>query len=86
MANKYETTEKRSAKWAFTNDAGHVHAANTLISYVWTGAGTTSAPDPATFANYTIGINSDGVSSGNVYHVIDGAWVDTGATVATLYG
>jgi len=87
MSNTYETTDlERKARWAFTNDAGHVLISNSMISYHWAGAALTNAPDPTDFPNYQIGINADGASTGNVYHTIDGAWVDTGATVAQLYG
>jgi hypothetical protein len=59
---------------------------NGLITYVWAGAGTINAPNAAAFPDFVIGVNSDGASTGLVYHVINGAWVATGATVANLYG
>ena len=59
---------------------------NSLISYHWTSADDTDAPTATNFADYTVGIASDGVAAGLVYHVIDGAWVPTGADVQNLYG
>ena len=56
------------------------------IVYQWSGAGTTNAPSATNLSNFVIGVNSSGASTGNVYHVIDGTWTDTGATVANLYG
>ena len=63
-----------------------VSVTNGLISYHWTSADDTDAPIATSLADYTIGLASDGATAGAVYHVIDGAWVATGATVANLYG
>lgn len=63
-----------------------VVVSNGLISYHWTSADDADAPTATSLADYTIGLASDGASTGVVYHVIDGAWVSTGATVANLYG
>ena len=57
-----------------------------LINVHWAGSTTTNAPDAADFPDYYIGANNGGISTANVYHVIDGVWVDTGATVANLFG
>lgn len=56
----------------------------TLISYFWSGADATNAPDQATTGE--LGAAADGASTGAVYHYNGTAWVDTGATVANLYG
>lgn len=69
-----------------TNGALHVQVTNGLISYHWTSADDTDAPTATALPNYTIGVASDGAAAGAVYHVIDGAWVATGATVTNLYG
>lgn len=69
-----------------TDNALHVTVANSLLSYVWTGAGTGSAPSATSLGNFTVGADSDGVAAGLTYHVITGAWVATGATVKNLYG
>lgn len=66
--------------------AAHVAVANSLISYHWTSADDTDAPDATGFADYLVGVASDGATGGAVYHTIDGAWVATGTTVANLYG
>jgi hypothetical protein len=63
-----------------------VVVANSLISYFWAGAGTTAAPDASNLPDFVIGVNNGGVASANVYHVIGGAWVDTGSLVSHLYG
>ena len=68
------------------NDAGRVVVSNGLISYHWTSADATDAPTATSLADYTIGLALDGAATGVVYHVIDGAWVSTGADVANLYG
>lgn len=67
-----------------TNGAAHVYASP--VSYYWSGAGTTNAPTATDIADFTLGVNSDGASTGNVYWVIGGSWVDTGATVTNLFG
>lgn len=69
-----------------SDGASKVAVTNGLISYYWAGAGTTSAPDATSLADFTVGVNGNGASTGNVYHVINGTWTDTGATVANLYG
>lgn len=56
------------------------------ISYFWTATGLTNAPDPAGFKNGILGADLDGISTAAVYHVVEGTWVATGATVANLYG
>lgn len=56
------------------------------ISYFWTGSGITNAPDATGFKDGILGANSDGISTGAIYHVVDGVWIATGATVANLYG
>lgn len=58
----------------------------TRVQHVWAGAGTTAAPDPSGMANFTVGVNQGGVTAADVYWVINGAWVDTGASVANLFG
>jgi hypothetical protein len=70
----------------FDDGVAQVVVANSLLSYVWTGAGTTSAPSATALADFVVGANSDGAATGLTYHVIDGAWVATGATVKNLYG
>ena len=55
-------------------------------SYHWTSADDTDAPTATAIADYTVGVSADGASTGIVYWVIDGAWVSTTATVATLFG
>jgi len=67
-------------------ETARVVVANSLISYHWTSADDTDAPDATNFADYLVGVASDGATGGAVYHTIDGAWVATGATVANLYG
>ena len=69
-----------------TANAQRVSVANSMITVHWAGAGTTSAPVATNLPNYTIGVNAGGITTADVYHVIDGAWVDTGASVANLYG
>lgn len=66
--------------------SAYVVVANSLISYHWTSADDTDAPDATNFADYVVGVASDGATGGAVYHVIDGGWVATGTTVANLYG
>ena len=67
-------------------DSQKVAVTNSVISYHWAGAGTTNAPDATSLPNYVVGVNTDGAATGLVYHVINGAWVPTGADVANLYG
>ena len=69
-----------------TGGAAHVFTVNNLISYHWASADDTDAPDATSFSDYVIGVASDGVAAGLVYHVIDGGWVPTGADVQNLYG
>lgn len=61
-----------------------------ILSAIWSGVGTGSAPDPEDYVQGAIGADQDGVTGGNVYHVVGAAgsksWVDTGASVANLYG
>ena len=64
----------------------YVFTVNNLISYHWTSADDTDAPTATALPDYVIGVASDGVAAGLVYHVIDGAWVPTGADVQNLYG
>jgi len=56
------------------------------VSFVWSGAGTTNAPDASGLPNFIRGVNADGAATANIYWVIDGSWTDTGATVAQLHG
>jgi len=56
------------------------------ITVFWTGAGTSSAPSATGFKNGILGANSDGISTGTVYHVVAGVWVSTGATISNFYG
>lgn len=72
--------------WNFTDNAAHVRVSNSLVTYYWSGADDTNAPDASGLADFTVGVSADGASTGLVYHVINGNWVDTGATVANLYG
>lgn len=84
-----ETLRSGSRKWnpiKETDGAAHVVVSNSLISYHWTSADDTDAPDATDFADYVVGAASDGAAAGLTYHVIDGAWVATGATVTNLYG
>jgi hypothetical protein len=67
-------------------DSQKVTVSNSILSYSWAGTGTTSAPSAANLDNFTVGAASDGVAAGVVYHVIDGVWISTGATVTNLYG
>lgn len=73
-------------EWGGVGDAGKVHIANGLISHHWAGTGTTNAPDATAMDDYTVGVNQSGIATADVYHVIDGVWVDTGAAVSNLYG
>ena len=61
-----------------------------IFTTFWAGAGTTNAPDAASYKIGTLGANNDGASSADVYHVVDVAgvytWVSTGATVTNIYG
>ena len=61
-----------------------------IIMAFWAGAGTTNAPAAANYREGSLGANNDGASTANVYHVVNVAnvptWVDTGATVANIYG
>ena len=68
------------------NPAVNTTVANGLVSYRWTSADATDAPVATDLADFTVGLASDGVAAGVVYHVIGGAWVSTGATVTNLYG
>lgn len=86
MTQMHGYNKKRGTLERIFSDGHAAKVSGSLISYHWAGAGTTNAPDATDFYNYTIGVNSDGASTGNVYHVIDGTWTDTGATVANLYG
>ena len=56
----------------------------------WAGAGTTNAPPAADYQEGSLGANNDGASTANVYHVVSvsgtKSWIDTGATVANIYG
>lgn len=54
------------------------------ISYFWASADATDAPTTATTGQ--IGAASAGATGGKIYHYTGTAWVDTGATVANLYG
>lgn len=54
------------------------------VHVIWAGASTTNAP--ASAAVGTIGANQGGITTAEVYHYSGSAWVDTGATVANLYG
>ena len=65
---------------------GRARVGGSLISYHWPGAGTGNAPDPTDFFNYTIGADSNAVAGATIYHVVDGAWVSLGVTVAQLHG
>ena len=56
------------------------------VRHVWPGTGITSAPSAKNLPNFDVGVNSDGATGGNVYWVISGAWVDTGALVVNLFG
>ena len=56
----------------------------TRVHVIWAGASTTNAPTTAAMG--TIGANQGGVTAAEVYHWSGSAWVDTGATVANLYG
>ena len=56
----------------------------------WAGAGTTNAPATTDYWAGAAGINNDGATGANVYHVVEIAgvltWIDTGATAINLYG
>jgi len=56
----------------------------TRVHVIWSGSGTGNAPTTAPVG--TIGANQGGVTAAEVYHFSGSAWVDTGATVANLYG
>lgn len=58
----------------------------TKVRHVWSSTGSTNAPDAKQLPNFTVGVNNDGATAANVYWVINGSWVDTGATVANLFG
>ena len=79
-------TRDPSTGQLFDDGAAQVVVANSLISYHWTSADDTDAPDATSIPDYTVGAASDGAAAGIIYHVIDGAWVSTTATVANLYG
>lgn len=61
-----------------------------IFTAFWAGAGTTNAPSAAEYRLGSLGANNDGATTANVYHVVPVAgvntWVDTGATVANIYG
>jgi len=57
-----------------------------LIERFWSGAGIGNAPAADNLPTGMIGADTDGVSTGLTYHVINKAWVATGGTVAQLYG
>jgi hypothetical protein len=61
-----------------------------IFNAFWAGAGTTNAPPADEYQQGSLGANNDGASTANVYHVVRVAgvhtWVDTGATVANIYG
>jgi len=71
---------------SLTGDSQKVANTSSIISYHWNSADDTDAPDATNIPNYTVGVASDGVAAGLVYHVIDGSWVPTGSDVANLYG
>ena len=86
MSDPIDTTTGHARQPVSTNGAAHVLVANSLISYHWTSVDASGAPDATSFADYTVGVGADGAATGIVFHVIDGAWVSTTATVANLYG
>ena len=61
-----------------------------VFTTFWAGASTTNAPPAKDFKEGTIGANNDGATGANVFHVVNVSgtftWVDTGATVANIYG
>lgn len=56
------------------------------ISHFWSGSGPGSAPPADKLRNGVLGADNNGISTGTVYHIVDGVWISTGATVANLYG
>lgn len=57
-----------------------------LIQYYWAGAGDGNAPAATNLADFTYGVSQNGASNGELYWVINGAWVNTGASVANIHG
>lgn len=68
------------------NDSQKVNITNSIVCYVWSGAGTGNAPDATTIPNFTVGVDAGGAATGVLWWVINGTWVTTTATVANLYG
>lgn len=56
------------------------------IVFFWSGSGIGGAESAADLRNGVLGADSDGITTAQVYHVVNGSWVATGATVANLYG
>ena len=85
----YELTYTATG-WTYTrtteDGSAHVYVSNSLITHQAAGSDSSNLPDPTSLADFTIGVNLSGQPAGNVYHVINGLWQDTGATVANLYG
>ena len=71
---------------SLTGDSQKVANTSSIISYHWAGAGNGNAPDATNIPNYTVGVDASGVAAGVLWHVIDGVWVTTAATVTNLYG
>jgi len=67
-----------------TNGAAHVYASP--VSYYWADVGTTNAPTATNIPDFTLGVNQNGIAAADVYWVIGGTWVDTGASVTNLFG
>ena len=56
----------------------------------WAGVGLGGAPSATSYWQGAVGIDQNGATVATVYHIVEIAgtltWVDTGATVANLYG
>jgi len=63
-----------------------LHVSGVAIPIFWTGSGTGGAPSATNLRSGTLGADSDGIATGIIYHVVNGSWVSTTATVANLYG
>ncbi|PCJ26696.1 MAG: hypothetical protein COA94_04685 [Rickettsiales bacterium] len=61
-----------------------------ILSAIWTGGGTGSAPDPEDYELADIGADLLGIATGVTYHIVGAvgskSWVATGGTVQNLYG
>lgn len=68
----------------------YVKVGGAYLAAIWTGSGTSGAPDAESYNLGEVGADLDGIATGVTYHVVGAvgskAWVPTGATVKNLYG